>query len=183
MCPRGGLPTGRFSFQRKLFSLAFVRRVHEAKDESPAVMPRRHQTRTRLPNLCIGLGVMLLALSTALSGIVAGIFLPDNLVIGRVAPVNEIMVFMPRALNNESEALVYATGVGFGVITNRGAVRALLIVDSALFDSHLQKRVNVSRFSTGRWENYSQPERLIIQDPGPTKRQNLTMTEYRDVYR
>jgi len=183
-CWRARVP-GRFSFR----SMANISNLVRREGPSALILTSRANSRpaiSRLPNIFIGLGILLLAIATAAGGIAGEVFLPGKLIIGNVAPVNSRMVFTPRTLTDEVEIEVNSVKVGLGVIKKRGAVRALSTVDSALFNSHLDNRVSVGTYNT-RKENYSEPEQLIVQDEAEVTSQKpttpkQTIHEYQDAY-
>ncbi|KAF8476779.1 hypothetical protein BDZ91DRAFT_757410 [Kalaharituber pfeilii] len=95
--------------------------------------------------LLISFIIMLLALGIVMGGIVSGIYLPDKLIIGHVAPVNEMMVFTPpfdKVFDMELDLLRVSA-----VVSSKKVGRAISSIDSSgsEMEAQLAERVIVTQ--------------------------------------
>ncbi|KAF8453863.1 hypothetical protein BDZ91DRAFT_748449 [Kalaharituber pfeilii] len=109
----------------------------------------------------VGLSIIVLALGMVLGGLVAGLLLPDTLVIGHVAPVNDRMVLVPsynlsgfsETHNVKDSAGAISSDLDFQVMQlgyemrDKAVYRALLTLDAGMITKTLEDHVRVERFN------------------------------------
>lgn len=122
-------------------------------------------------SLCLDLGsaflVLVLAISTVAGGILGGIFLPQKMIIGQVAPVNPKMVYTLddffirwKDVPPNLKADVLGQQSQVNMVNTKSVSRALRNVDSSLLDDLLAERISFTKTPAA---------------PGPNEEQNYNI--------